>query len=94
MKNKYWIYFLTNKSFTLYVGVTNNLIKRLWEHQQGILEGFTKKYKINKLIYFEEYQYIEKAIERERQVKGWTRKKKLDLVKSKNPNFEDLSKNI
>lgn len=90
--SKYCIYILTNKSFSLYVGITNTLTERLGEHEQGLVEGFTKKYKINKLIYYEEYIYVKEAIRREKQIKGWTRKKKIDLIKSKNPKFEDLGK--
>jgi len=92
--NNYYIYILTNKSNTLYVGVTNNIQKRLYEHKNKLINGFTKKYNLNKLIYFETYQNINDAIKREKQIKGWTRKKKIDLIKTKNPNFNDLSKNF
>jgi len=70
MKNQYYIYILTNKSFTLYIGLTNNLKLRLWQHTQGKVNGFTKQYKIHKLIYFEEYQGIVETISREKQLKG------------------------
>ena len=92
--NNYYIYILTNKSNTLYVGVTNNIQKRLYEHKNKLINGFTKKYNLNKLIYFETYQNINDAMKREKQIKGWTRKKKIDLIKTKNPNFNDLSKNF
>ena len=86
----YFVYILTNKSNTLYVGVTNNLQKRIYEHKQKISDGFTARYNINKLIYFEEFKNIEEAISAEKRIKGWTRKKKLDLIKQLNPNFIDL----
>ncbi|NCO88421.1 endonuclease [Candidatus Roizmanbacteria bacterium CG_4_10_14_0_2_um_filter_36_35] len=91
LMNSYYIYILTNKSNTLYIGVTNNLQKRLYEHKNKLVEGFTKKYNLDKLIYFETYQDINEAIKREKQIKGWIRKRKIELIKSKNPTFEDLS---
>lgn len=75
----------------LYIGVTNNLERRLYEHKNKLVEGYTQKYNLNKLIYFEEYQSIEEAIAREKELKGWVRRKKIELIKSKNPHFEDLS---
>jgi|SRR3989344_6458932 len=89
---KYFVYILTNKSNTLYIGVTNNLQKRHWEHRNKLVEGFSKKYNLDRLIYYESYTDIEEAIRREKQVKGWLRKKKINLIKSINPNFEDLGK--
>ena len=89
--NRYFIYILTNKSNTLYIGVTNNLRKRLYEHKNKLVEGFTKKYNLYKLIYFEEYQDVNEAIKREKQIKGWIRKRKIELIKIKNPTFNDLS---
>jgi len=89
--NRYFIYILTNKSNTLYIGVTNNLRKRLYEHKNKLVEGFTKKYNLDKLIYFEEYQDVNEAIKREKQIKGWIRKRKIELIKIKNPTFNDLS---
>lgn len=88
---KYWIYILTNRSNTLYVGITNDLQRRLYEHKNKLADGFSSKYNLNKLIYFEEYQDINEAIKREKQIKGWLRKKKIDLIKTKNPEFKDLS---
>jgi len=90
MGKSYYIYILTNKSNTLYIGVTNNLRKRLWEHKNKLVEGFSKKYSLDTLIYFEEYQNISQVIVREKQIKGWLRKKKIKLIKTINPNFEDL----
>ena len=87
----YYIYILSNDTGTIYTGVTNNLLRRVDEHKRGAVEGFTKRYKIHRLIYFEETNNIYDALEREKQIKGWTRKKKLDLVRTINPTFEDLS---
>lgn len=91
MNKNYYIYFLTNKSNTLYIGVTNNLPKRIFQHKHRLINGFTSQYKLTKLIYFEQYKDINEAINREKELKGWLRKKKINLIKSKNPNFEDLS---
>ena len=89
--NQYYIYIMTNKSGTLYVGVTNDLKKRVFQHKQKLIEGFTKKYNINRLLYFETFGDIYSAITREKTIKGWLRKKKIDLVKSTNPAFADIS---
>ena len=88
----YYVYILTNKLDTLYIGITNNLKLRLWQHKIGIVDGFTYKYKINKLIYFEEYEDVLEAIKREKQLKGWNRNKKIESVNLKNPHFEDFGK--
>jgi len=90
----YFIYILTNKSNTLYVGVTNNLIRRLEEHHLKLVAGFTSLYNVNKLVYFEEFSNIGDAILVEKKIKGWTRKKKIELIKSLNPEFKDLSQEI
>lgn len=74
-----------------YIGVTSDLAKRIFEHKNKIADGFTKKYNINKLVYFEETSEIISAITREKQLKRWSRKKKIDLIKTRNKNFEDLS---
>jgi len=91
MNKNYFIYFLTNKSNTLYIGVTNNLQKRIFQHKNKLIKGFTSQYNLSKLIYFEQYKDINDAIKREKELKGLLRKKKMKLIKSKNPNFEDLS---
>ena len=89
----YYVYILTNQSNNvLYVGVTNNLERRMLEHKLGKNGGFSQKYNCNKLIYFEEYQWIEEAIAREKQIKGGSRLKKIDLINSINPNWNDQSK--
>jgi len=82
---------MTNKSGTLYTGVTNNLEKRVYEHKHHLVNGFTKKYRIDKLVYFEETNDINVAISREKQIKGWLRKKKIALIESMNPGWKDLS---
>lgn len=91
----YYVYIITNKINTvLYTGVTNNLVRRIYEHQQKLVSGFTSQYNVNKLVWFEVYEDIKEAIIREKQIKGGSRKKKLDLIKSLNPTFEDLYLNI
>jgi len=87
----YYVYIMTNKSGTLYIGVTNNLIRRTYEHKQGIGSQFTTKYRITRLLYFEETRDIHAAITREKKLKGWTRKKKLELIATENPKWLDLS---
>jgi len=82
---------MTNKSGTLYTGVTNNLIRRVYEHKQALVAGFTKRYKITRLVYFEETSNIDAAIKREKEIKGWLRAKKIALVCIANPKWEDLS---
>lgn len=91
--NQYYVYIMTNKSRTLYIGVTNNLRKRVFEHKHHLVKGFTNKYNITKLIYYEITNDIEAAIIREKQIKGWLRKKKIALIESVNPEWKDLSKN-
>lgn len=75
---------------TLYVGVTSNLIKRVWEHKNKIVKGFTRKYNVNILVYFEEYNSPVDAIKREKNIKAWKRNWKLKLIEKSNPNWEDL----
>ena len=83
---------MTNpKNSVLYTGVTNNLPRRVYEHKQKIIDGFTKKYNVNKLVYFEESPDAHSAITREKQIKAGSRKKKIDLVNSMNPEWKDLS---
>ena len=90
MKN-YYVYILSSKSKTLYTGVTNNLIRRVYQHKHKLALGFIAKYNINKLVYFEVASNINDAIAREKQIKGWTRKKKIVLIESINPRWDDLS---
>ena len=92
MKSKdYYVYIMASDTGTLYTGVTNDLVRRISEHQQGIFEGFTKKYKCHKLIFYENYSDIKQAISREKQIKNWNRDKKQELIKKINPHWQDLS---
>ena len=92
MNNQYYVYIMTNKNNTvLYTGVTNNLERRLYEHKNKLIDGFTKKYNINKLVYYETTNDINTAIEREKQIKGWLRIKKIQLIENTNPEWNDLS---
>jgi len=86
-----YVYILGNRSGGLYVGVTNNLERRLLEHKQGLVEGFTQKYRIDKLLWYEAYDDIRDAIAREKQLKGWRRSKKAALIARKNPGYADIS---
>jgi putative endonuclease len=86
-----YVYILTNKSNrVLYIGVTSNLIKRIYEHKNKSIDGFTEKYNVNKLVYFEQYSEIVAAISREKQLKGWLRNRKIELIESLNPEWKDL----
>ena len=87
----FYVYIMTNRSGTLYAGVTNNLERRISEHKTGIVEGFTKRHKIDRLFYAEETTDVIAAISGEKRIKRWIRSKKLDLIKAVNPNLEDLS---
>jgi putative endonuclease len=85
------IYIMSSISRVLYIGVTSNLPKRVWEHKNKIAEGFTKKYNIDKLIYFEQTEDVMSAIAREKQLKNWSRGKKIKLIEVMNPEWKDLS---
>jgi len=89
---QYYIYIMTNKSGTLYVGLTGNIKKRVYEHKNKLVEGFAKKYNIDKLVYLEMFGDVYSAIAREKTIKGWLRKKKLQLIETTNPDWVDLSK--
>jgi len=87
----FYVYILTNKSYTLYVGSSKNLPRRIKDHnRKKDKTGFTAKYNLNKLIYFQEFQTNLEAVKAERKIKGWTRKKKIELIKSLNPEFRNL----
>jgi putative endonuclease len=89
---RYYIYILSNqKNGTLYIGVTSNLIRRIREHKERKVEGFTKKYNIDKLIYYEVYGEVGMALYREKQLKKWKREWKLELIEKENPSWNDLS---
>ena len=85
------VYIMTNKSGTLYTGVTNDLERRVLEHRRGLVRGFTRKYKMTRLLYYEVFEDIRDAIEREKQIKGWLRCKKIALIASINPDWRDLT---
>jgi putative endonuclease len=87
----YYVYILTNKSRTLYTGVTNDLKRRVYQHRNKLIPGFTDQYNLSRLVFFETTTDIRAAIMREKQIKGWTRAKKLALVKAANPRWRDLS---
>ncbi len=86
----YFVYIATNKSYTLYVGITNDLLRRMEEHKEKYVNGFTKRYNIDKLLYFECFDDPYVAITREKEIKGWLRKKKINLIKTKNQQFKNL----
>jgi putative endonuclease len=90
MKN-YFVYIMANRSRALYTGVTNDLERRVYEHQNRITPGFTSKYNITRLVYHESFSDIRDAIAREKQIKGWLRVKKIELIESVNPKWNDLS---
>lgn len=91
---QYYVYIMTNHSKILYIGITSNLQKRIWEHKNKSVEGFTKKYNINQLIYYEQTDNAYSAIAREKQLKKWRREKKINLIERTNPLWIDLSNGI
>ena len=88
---QYYVYILASIANTLYIGVTNNLERRVYEHKHNLNPGFTAKYNIKKLVYFETTNDISAAIAREKEIKGWKREKKINLIISENPGWKDLS---
>ncbi len=87
----YYIYIVASFTKVIYIGVTNNLERRVFEHKEGKVAGFTKKYRCRKLVYMEEYADIAQALEREKQLKGWKRYRKVDLIECFNPLWRDMS---
>ena len=87
----YFVYIMTNRSKTLYTGVTNNLERRVYEHKNKLVAGFTSKYNITKLVYYEETNDVHSALAREKQIKGWLRAKKIALIEAENPEWKDIS---
>ncbi len=85
-----YLYILASRSGTLYISVTNDIGRRIYEHKNGLVAGFSSKYKIHRLVYVEEFNRAAEAIAREKQLKGWTRKRKIALVESSNPTMSDL----
>lgn len=90
-RRTYFVYVMTNRSKTLYTGITGNLIQRVRLHKAGVGSRFTSKYRLDRLVYFEGYEDVHKAIEREKEIKGWLRIKKIALIVSVNPAWRDLS---
>lgn len=91
---RYYVYILSNISGMLYIGITNDLERRIYEHKSGKIKGFTSKYNLHRLIYYEEFQQVQKAIFREKELKGWRREKKKALINKVNPGWKDLSTSI
>ena len=92
MTKTYYVYILSSKrNGTLYIGVTNDLERRLYEHRNNLIEGFTNKYHVHHLVYFEDVNDIQSALQREKQLKRWTRKWKLELIEKVNPEWRDLA---
>ena len=90
MKQCYVYILASKKNGTLYIGVTSDLVKRIYEHKQKLIDGFTKEYNVHALVYFESYKDIKEAILREKQMKKWNRKWKIRLIEEKNPEWKDL----
>jgi putative endonuclease len=91
----YFVYILaTGRNGTFYVGVTNDLLRRIWEHKNGVAEGFTKKYGVHRLVYYEPHTSIETAIIREKSIKRWSRAMKMEAIEHMNPEWEDLYHDI
>ncbi len=89
-EKRYYVYIMASRSLTLYTGVTGDVYNRALQHKAGEIEGFTKKYHINRLVYYETFKYVNNAIAREKQIKAWTRAKRLALIKTMNPAWQDL----
>ena len=87
----YYVYILASLSGTFYIGITNNLERRMVEHKEGLVPGFSKQYSVDRLVYFEIYSDVRNAIHREKQLKGWRREKKIALIESLNPSWRSLA---
>ena len=91
-EKQYYVYILANNKYgTLYTGITSNLIKRIYEHKHGLLEGFTKKYNVHRLVYYEIHTDVYEAISKEKRIKKWYRQWKINLIEENNPHWLDLS---
>ncbi len=87
----YYVYIMSSKhNTTIYTGITNDLVRRVYEHKSDINDGFTKRYHVHKLVYYEEWSSVKEAIEREKQIKSWSRKRKNDLIATLNPTWEEI----
>ena len=87
----YYVYIMASRSRVLYTGVTNDLVRRVDEHKRGLTPGFTSRYRVSRLVYFEAFGDVRDAIAREKQLKGWVRSRKIRLIEQKNPTWEDLA---
>jgi len=87
----YYVYILTNRSKTFYVGITGKITQRIFQHKTGAFEGFTSRYNLDRLVYWEKFKHVNEAIAREKQLKGWSRIKKTQLIVGMNPTWEDLA---
>lgn len=95
VSKSYFVYIITNfTNTTLYIGVTNNLARRIFEHKQELVDGFSKKYKLKKLVYYEQYYDIREAIAREKQLKNWHTNWKINLIKRENPDLKELLEDV
>jgi putative endonuclease len=90
-EKRYYVYIMASRSLTLYTGVTGDIYHRALQHRAGEIEGFTRKYHVNRLVYYETFKYVNNAIAREKQIKAWTRAKRLALIKAMNPTWQDLA---
>jgi len=90
----YYIYIMASRSRVLYTGVTNDLARRVNEHKQGLITGFTSRYRVNRLVHFKEFADIRDAIAREKEIKGWKRSRKTSLIERRNPTWEDLAESL
>ena len=88
---EYYVYMMTNVGRTLYVGVTNDLVRRVWEHEHKVAQGFTSRYQIDQLVWYEFTADVSAAIAREKQIKGWKRRRKVQLISGFNPSWSELS---
>ncbi|MEM6780290.1 MAG: GIY-YIG nuclease family protein [Pseudomonadota bacterium] len=94
-EKRFYVYILASQHYgTLYIGMTSNLIKRMWEHQNGVVDGFSKKYSVKNLVYYEVHDTFETAMTREKQMKAWKRQWKINLIENQNPRWDDLSQNL
>jgi putative endonuclease len=91
MRGQYYVYIMASASGVLYVGMTNDLERRVYEHKSGVVPGFTSRYRVTRLVYFDETPSVEAAIAREKQFKSWSRAKKEGLISAGNPGWEDLA---
>jgi len=91
MMRAYWVHVMASRSRVLYTGVTNDLGRRVNEHKQSLIGGFTQRYRITRLVFFEQHADIREAIAREKQIKGWVRSRKIKLIEERNPTWDDLA---